>query len=77
MRTIEVLTSLYHSNISWRISCIPDIGCEAELGDMIRGFKSETRIYDTVSEAIEWLAWLAAEYYPNTKFAKDYREGRL
>lgn len=77
MSVIEVLTSLYHSNISWRISCIHDIGYEVELGDTIRGFKSETSICDTVSEAIEWLAWIAAEYYPNSDFAKAYRGGKL
>ncbi len=70
---LRALQELYNSEINWSIECFWDRGFTVKLGDEQNGFESED-LYRTLTEAIRWLADEAIKYYPNSGFAKDWKD---
>jgi hypothetical protein len=70
---LRALQELYDSEINWSIECFWDGGFIAKLGDDLNGFDSEATL-NSLREAIKWLVDEAIKRYPNSTFAKDWRE---
>jgi hypothetical protein len=69
---IETLEMLYYSEINYKLSCFYDAGYFAGLGDESNGFVATAEGFDSIEEAIVWLAEQAVTHYPNSRFAKDF-----
>ena len=66
------LQDLYESEINFKIETFWDDGFKVCIGDELNGYKDEA-LFDTFNECIIWLSEKAIEFYPNSKFAKDYK----
>ncbi len=72
---MSVLQDLYHSEINFEISTFWDAGFEVKLGDPRNGFKAEGNV-DRWGQVEPWLAKMAIEHYPDSLFARMYRDGQ-
>lgn len=76
MHIQKVMADLYRSEINASFSGFYDGGWTVKLGDEMNGFVAEhTFDFDKINSAASWLANEAAIRYPDSKFAKEFREG--
>jgi len=68
-----ILQDLYDSEINFSIATFWDNGFEVKLGDDMNGFVASGNAAQ-FSNAVEWLMVRAIEKYPNSLFAKTYRD---
>ena len=71
----ELLQALYDSEINFGISCFWDGGFDVSLGDDMNGYKDVTNV-DSIESAAYWLGVTAIKYYPQSKFAREWK-GKL
>ena len=69
-----VLQDLYGSEINFEVSTFWDGGFEVKLGDKMNGFKAETN-FDRWGQVEPWLIQQAILFYPDSLFARMYRDG--
>jgi len=69
---MSVLTELRESEINASIASF-DRAWAVKLGDEMNGFKAEATV-GSEAEAYEWLKRTAIELYPESHFAKLYRD---
>jgi hypothetical protein len=69
---LEIPQELYDSEINFSISCFWDAGFEIRLGSG-PGFDAEGLTY-SYAEACRWLKEATVRRYPESDFAKKYRE---
>ena len=69
----EMLQDLYDSKINFNITAFWDAGFIVRLGDLSSGFKVQESAR-TYGEAVQCLRQLAITNYPNSVFAKKYRQ---
>jgi hypothetical protein len=70
---VQVLQDLYDSEINARIEWFFDAGFSVSLGDQMKGFIVTTQM-PTFLEAVYWLHAEAIKHYPDSAFAKKYRQ---
>lgn len=74
-----ILQDLYDAEINFKISTFWDGGFNAALGDQINGFDA-TATFDTLVEAVQFLAAAADQRHPNWRGASarvaQYRRDR-
>tara|TARA_Y100000310_G_C20691551_1_gene822582 strand:+ start:470 stop:973 length:504 start_codon:yes stop_codon:yes gene_type:complete len=70
---MKILDDLYESEINFGIDTFYDGGCNVQLGDSTNGIDDLTNT-KTVKEAIQWLKQQALKHYPNSTFAKKYKD---
>lgn len=71
---MSVFQDLYHSEINFQITTFWDAGFEVKLGDEMNGFKAETTIR-RFGQIEPWLIDQAIQHFPQSLFAKMYRDG--
>lgn len=71
---MSVLQDLYDSEINFTVSTFWDGGFDVKLGDAMNGFVAEER-FRRWGEVEAWLKDKAIEHFPNSLFAKIYRDG--
>ena len=70
------LTDLSASRISAAINWEAGEQAEASLGDvLVDGTPSEYARFDSIAQAVAWLRTKAVQRYPNTDFARKYKQG--
>ena len=69
----EIIRDLYASEINGRIEWFYDGGFSVSLGDMLTGWKA-TENFRTFAEAVDWLRCEAIKRYPESAFARKYRQ---
>lgn len=72
-RTETILQDLYDSEINFSIVTFWDNGFEVKLGDDMNGFVASGHAQE-FANAVEWLKVRAIEKYPDSIFAKIYRQ---
>jgi hypothetical protein len=72
-RSEMILQDLYDSEINFSIVTFWDSGITVKLGDDMNGFVAVGGA-QYFADAIEWLRIRAIEKYPESVFAKTYRE---
>ena len=72
-RTSCILNDLHDSEINFHLSCFFDGGFTVKIGDEMNGF-AFSGTASRVEDAVEWLRIRAMEHYPDSLFAKTYRE---
>ena len=71
---MSVLQDIYDSEINVEISTFWDDGYTVKLGDHINGYKAEGS-FDRWGQVEPWLTEKVIEHYPDSLFAKMYRDG--
>lgn len=71
---MSILQDLYHSEINFHVSTFWDGGFDVKLGDPMNGFVAETNVRRW-GEVEPWLRDKAIEHYPDSLFARMYRDG--
>jgi hypothetical protein len=69
---VIILQDLYDSEINFSIVSFWDNGFEVKLGDDMNGFVASGNAQE-FANAVEWLKVRAIEKYPESTFAKTYR----
>jgi hypothetical protein len=69
----QVLQDLYDSEINARVEWFYDGGFSVSIGDMLNGWKASQNLR-TLIEAVDWLRTEAVKRYPESAFAKKYRQ---
>ena len=70
---MSVMEDLYHSEINASITWFWDGGFNVRLGDDLNGWCAESTQYDW--DSVEaWLKDKAIINFPNSEFAKEYKE---
>jgi len=69
----ETLAELYGSEINASISWLWDSGFNIALGDDLNGFRAKTTV-TTLAEAADWFRDNAIRLYPDSQFARKYRD---
>jgi hypothetical protein len=67
---MEVMQSLYDSEINFTIETFWDGGFDVKLGDRMNGFVWEEN-FDTLQQAVDALVSAACDHYPESVFAKS------
>lgn len=68
-----ILQDLYDSEINFSIVVFWDAGFQVALGDDFNGYEAKGTA-ENFASAIEWLRVRAIEKYPDSVFAKTYRQ---
>ena len=68
-----VINDLYASEINASISWAWDGGIDLELGDPLNGYDAYGKV-STVAEVAAWLRDHACQHYPDSEFARKYRD---
>lgn len=71
---MSVFQDLYHSEINFSVSTFWDGGFEVKLGDEMNGFKAEAN-FTRWGMVEPWLIGAAIEHFPESLFARMYRDG--
>lgn len=71
---MSVFQDLYHSEINFSVSTFWDGGYDVKLGDEINGIRAEMSV-DRWGQVEPWLTQAAIKHFPNSLFAKMYRDG--
>ena len=69
----ELIQDLYASEMNARIEWFFDGGFSVSLGDMLTGWKP-TENFRSFAEAVDWLRAEAIKRYPESAFARKYRQ---
>lgn len=77
MQPLEILQALYASEINCRIESFWDGGWTAVLGDEMNGFPWARGGAPTLEGCLSELASQAASIYPDSEFAKAFRNARI
>jgi len=72
-KLLESLQALYDSEISYSISTFWDGGFDVKLGNEMSGSIAESN-FSTLRECIYFLVDEAIKHYPDSKFAKNYKD---
>ena len=72
---MSVFQDLYHSEINFSISTMWDGGFDVSLGDEMNGFVAETNV-KRFGMVEPWLIAAVIEHFPDSMFAKMYRDGK-
>ncbi len=70
----EILLDLYDSEINISIVSFWDDGYTVKLGDELNGFRGEFNVNEDIIYLPEMIKVKAIELYPNSEFAKKYKE---
>ena len=70
---MEILQKLYDSEINFEIFTFWDAGFDWKLGDEMNGFK-DGGCCDTLETAVIALAIAAVKHFPDSTFAKEWRQ---
>lgn len=71
---MSVFQDLYYSEINFAVSSFWDGGFRVQLGDELNGFSADTTCRQW-GEIEPWLTEQAIKHYPDSVFAKVYRDG--
>lgn len=71
---MSIMQDLYDSEINVTISVFWDGGFNVRLGDSVNGFKAEGVVLRW-GEVEPWLKAAALEHFPESDFARVYRDG--
>lgn len=71
---MSIMQDLYHSEINVSVTSFWDSGFEVKLGDEMNGFLAEDRL-QYWGQVEPWLRDKAIEHFPDSLFAKMYRDG--
>ena len=69
----QIIQDLYASEINARIEWFHDGGFSVLLGDVLSGWKATNNLR-TFAEAVNWLRDQAIKLYPESAFARMYRQ---
>lgn len=69
---LNTIDELYDSEINFSISVFWDMGFKVEIGDQVNGIL-DIQHFETIREAIAWLAVSAVKYFPQSEFAENYK----
>ena len=69
----QIIQDLYASEINARIEWFYDGGFSVSIGDMLSGWKATDNLR-TLAEAVAWLRVTAIRLYPDSVFARKYRQ---
>lgn len=72
---MSVMQDLYHSEINVMITTFWDGGWDVRLGDEMNGFPAVTTL-KRWGEVEPWLTAAAIKHFPDSLFAKMYRDGK-
>ncbi|WP_353646234.1 hypothetical protein [Mesorhizobium sp. WSM2239] len=70
---MSIMQDLYHSEINVSVSWFWDGGIEVKLGDPLNGFVAEDRV-QYWGQVEPWLRDRAIEHFPDSLFARMYRD---
>lgn len=71
---MSVIQDLYSSEINFSVSTFWDGGFDVKLGDHVNGFRGETCV-ERRGQVEPWLTEQAIRHFPDSLFAKVYRDG--
>ncbi len=71
---MSVFQDLYHSEINFRVDTFWDAGFDIELGDAMNGIKAQANVARW-GQVEPWLIAAAIEHFPDSLFARMYRDG--
>lgn len=71
---MSVMQDLYHSEINFAVSTFWDGGFDLKLGDPVNGFLEAGNV-DRWGQVEAWLVEAAIKHYPDSLFARMYRDG--
>ena len=69
----QLLQDLYESEINARLEWFYDGGFSVSLGDVLHGWSASENVR-TFASAVEWLRAEAIKRYPESIFARKYRQ---
>jgi hypothetical protein len=69
----QLIQDLYASEINARVEWFYDGGFSVSIGDMLHGWKASENLR-TFVEAVDWLRVEAIKRYPESAFARKYRQ---
>jgi hypothetical protein len=69
----QIVQDLYDSEVNARIEWFHEGGFSVSIGDMLTGWKASGN-FRTFTAAVEWLNKEAIQRYPDSAFAKKYRQ---
>ncbi len=72
-KSIEILNDLYSSEINYQINTFWDYGYTVKIGDKLNGVKQEQAWITSFDDAVSELCKLAIIHYPESNFAKKYK----
>ena len=68
------MTQIYESEINFSICTFWDGGYTVRLGDYINGFIDSSGYVETLKDAVEDLITMTLKHYPNSTYAKWYKQ---